>query len=186
MPTWKRILIKAAGFGAGLGLVLCAVFAMFVWFESRPAPPKSWKTTSLVSADEPSFDVSTDGKKLRLMFVVENKTAEDYNLSSHDQLKIVSRLADGSVSQPIPQDALEVEFPVFIPAKQRGRMHMNILYAGLPVKNGSESDAAFHERLRQFMNEEFDGFGGFSVFDETNKYQLNLPRWLPSPKAGSR
>jgi hypothetical protein len=50
----------------------------------------------------------------------------------------------------------------------------------LPQRSVGESDDEYHERLRAFL-ETFQNMAGFAVFDETNRYEIDLPRWKSEP-----
>jgi hypothetical protein len=44
---WKRILLRAAGFGAGFALSLALILGVALWYESRPKPPKPWDAKTI-------------------------------------------------------------------------------------------------------------------------------------------
>ena len=68
---------------------------------------------------------------------------------------------------------------VFIPAKQRRRFAIHLLY---PVTESFGADLKTKEGQRkkwkliaEYINKEFSNLDGFVVFDTTNRYRINLP-----------
>jgi hypothetical protein len=58
-------------------------------------------------------------------------------------------------------------------------------FADIPTRNSNEPDAAFHERVRKYLEQRYGGLSGFVVFDNTYRYEVDLPKWsaeAPSSK----
>jgi hypothetical protein len=91
-PTgWRKIVLKAFGFGAGFTLVLIAVVGFLFWYSTKPRPPQPWNSHAVTAAYE---FVSTDKEKNQLVFVytIQNNTNEDYRLSDGSEVDIFERL----------------------------------------------------------------------------------------------
>jgi hypothetical protein len=66
---------------------------------------------------------------------------------------------------------------MFIPAHQLGTLVLHFFDADVPKQLASESEEAYHERIRKFLNDYYPTLKGFAVFDETNRFQIDLPTW---------
>jgi hypothetical protein len=180
-PTlWKRLAIISLFGGVGIAVTLAAILGVAVWYSSRPKPPKPWNTDAIVAEDSPGFSSSSDGKKMSLSYSLRNTTDTDYHIDSDSILKLVMKTKDGTFTPPMAADNGSVELPVFIPAKQKAYFQLSLVMSGVPQQTVGESDDAFHERLRAYL-EQYPNIDSFAVFEETNRYQINLPRWKSEP-----
>ena len=176
--NWRRFALKWLAVGLGVGLIAVAAVGSLIWYSSRPKPPKPWNTSALVVRTPPGFSVHDDGKKLRFSYAVENTTENDYQVASNYQVKVLIKTSDGSFSQPLPDETEHIELPIFIPSKQTGAIILELTISGIPTKEGSETDDEYHERIRAFCEKRLKGIKGFALFDETNRYRVDFPRWL--------
>jgi hypothetical protein len=84
---------------------------------------------------------------------------------------------NGTLSEPLTEPMASVRYPVFIPAKRMAFLGVSIAVSRIPPRETEESDVEYHERLRKFLNQELAGIDGFTLFDETNRYEIDLPSW---------
>jgi hypothetical protein len=171
----KKILLIAFSAGAGVAVVITALAAGGYWYLLRPKPPKPWDTTAVVATGAPGFSLTNDGKRIRFSYSLQNKTGSDYQIASAAEIKVVVIYDDKSLSQPMPTEVASVEFPVFIPARQAATIAVAITFGGIPQRKQSETDEEYHEALRAFLLNELKGVPDFAMFDETNRYEINLP-----------
>ncbi len=86
VPTWIRIVLRSAGFGAGFSLMLAIVAGGWSWYSSRPKPPRSWDTKA-IEAHYVTTHFFEDEKenKLRagMVFDLRNSTGADYTLEAN-------------------------------------------------------------------------------------------------------
>lgn len=178
--SWKRLFVKAAGFGAGVTLMLCLIAALSIWYVSRPEPPKPWNATALVAKDPPSFTSRRTGntKDVEFTYLIENKTPSDYELASDGDVRITVKDKKGVfIATKFPNDEASLQLPIFIPAKQKAYVTLSIKnVTELPDQAAGESPEAYHERMRTFL-EKWTGVGSFVLFDDSKRYQIELPRW---------
>lgn len=87
----KRLLLRSAAFGAGFAVVLSLFFCGWLWYSGRPQPPTPWNATAIVAKDVPDFRVTDDGKKIVLVYWVENTTDTDYPIDSGAQIRLMFR-----------------------------------------------------------------------------------------------
>ena len=173
--NWKKVLLVGVGWGLGTAVGLALIIGGFLRYESRPKPPKPWNTTAILSSDDvPSFDGSRDGKEIHFTYTLQNATDTDYEIGSETEIRITFKNRDGSLTEPLPKELVTLRRPVFIPAKQKAMSRISLVFGNVPQKKTTETDEQYHERLRTFCKEEI-GDAGFVLFDENNRYQINLP-----------
>jgi hypothetical protein len=177
--NWKRFALKWLAVGVGFGLIVIVALGSVIWYRSRPKPPKPWNTNALIVKSPPGFSVHDDGKKLEFSYAVENTTDNDYQVEANYQVKLLIKTSDGSFSRPLPDEVEHINLPIFVPAKQTGAIVLELTVSGIPPKRSSDTDDEYHERVRAFCEQHLKGVKGFSLFDETNRYRVDFPRWLP-------
>ena len=181
MPTWKRLLLISMGLGAGIALALSAILGTFVWYQSRPKPARPWNTSAVIAKEPPRFG-KRDDSHVTLSYVLENVTDSDYKVESSGEIKTMLKLNDGSLVGPVVAETATLDLPVFIPAHQRATVSVYLDVNGpLPQKSPQETSDQYHERLRSYLQEHSSGLGGFALFDDGNRYRIDLPRWLSEP-----
>jgi len=178
----KKALLIAFSVGAGVAVVIAALTAGGYWYLSRPKPPKPWDTTAIVADGTPGFGVSDDGNKVVLTYSLENNTPFDYRATSSDELNLLRRFArDNALSQPVTAETASIGFPIFIPAKQKAEVSLTINFVETPKQKPSETPEQFHETLRTYVLDQMRGDAVVVLFDQTNRYQINLPKPAPQP-----
>jgi hypothetical protein len=173
MPTWKKILIKAAGFGAGFAIVSAIVLFIFVWWSSRPVKPKPWNTEA-ITAIYSGFGVDDD-QYFRFYYTLQNKTDTDYTVNESTPFSISGRIIEGDLAQCA--DCIEVKKPFFIPAHDKLQLTLTFKYKysdSLLASTNSEKDA-LHVRERQFLMDKYGRLNGFTIFDQDVRYKVELP-----------
>jgi hypothetical protein len=173
----KTTLLKIAAVAAGITLALCIAAACALWYASRPKPSKPWNATALTVSSAPSF--VTYGKELHihLRYEVQNHTDNDYSIDKNQRVRVMGRYPNGSLTTPLEGDYTNIEFPVFVPAQHTGMMTLEITGVIPVAQVAKQSDEEYHEQLRDVLNKSGGAFDGFTVFDEDNHYQIDLPRW---------
>jgi hypothetical protein len=175
IAPWKRLAIWSLFGGGGFAVVLVAVVGIIVWYSSRPTPPQRWNKDALVANEPPGFAASNDGKRVIFTYSVDNTTDTDYQLDSSYGIKVLIRDKEGSFSQPLSDEVLRI--PVFIPTRQKGGLTLSLALSEIPVAGTAETDTEYHERLRAYCEKRLANVTGFVVFDDTKRYQINLPKW---------
>jgi len=164
--------------GAGFALMLSLVAGGIVWYTSRPKPLKPWDTNAIIAKETPGFSVSDDGSKIEFQYTLENTTSSDYRINSDSAIKVLLRTKTGTLSPDLSKWA-SAKYPLFIPAKQKAFFDLCISLGGIPQRNAHESDAEFHERLRSYLENYLVRTDGFVIFEDSNRYQIDLPKWGP-------
>jgi hypothetical protein len=180
MPVAKKQSLIIAGLaGAGLFVVVILTLAGPVLkHPPREAPkaPKGWSREGIkaVYVATQLREVDKAHSSLILSYDLNNLTDLDYRIAEGAGVVILSRLkSDGSLSQ---QEAIRLNYPVFLPAKQRARLAIEISRTfAWPARDDSHYD----EKLREFVRQRLTDVGGFVLFDETSHSQIDLPAAWP-------
>jgi hypothetical protein len=195
MPTWKRILLKVVGFGAGFAIVACLVAGILNWHLTQPKPPTPWNTVA-IKAEFCRLTASSDGSNLQIEYVLENTTDEDYRCvdsqSRQSLLKIAAMLQDKS-DLTFNFEGLQLNCPIVIPPKQKASIIVTLPSNGYPnfsreLNKDASSDEVGIYMFRQavlaligpipvseWINQKMPNLNGFVLFDETRRYQIILP-----------
>jgi hypothetical protein len=177
MAEWKRPLLIGVGWGLGTAVGLVVLVGGFLWYQSRPKPPKPWNTAALAIKEPPRFQ-SADHEHLEFTYSIQNTTNSDYQIVSDEMVKVVARYKDGTLSTPLSTQVRHLELPVFIPANQKSELTFSVALSGIPERKLSESDEQYQERLRAYCEDHLGSVANFVLFDEANRYEIDLPRWL--------
>ena len=171
----KQLLIIAASF---LGIVLLLV----IWTLGGPffkASPKAanagWNREGIKAAYVAAQlrQVDKTRASLILSYDLSNQTDVDYRLTDGPGVVIMSRLkGDGSLSQ---EETIHLSYPVFLPARQRARMAIEISRSFLWPRE----DSHYEERLKEFVKQRLGDVRGFVLFDEASHNQIDLPASWP-------
>lgn len=171
---WKRVLLKAFGFGAGFALVCLAAVGAWVWKSNRPKPPQPWNSRAVTATYE---FVTSEGEPQHIVFAytLQNNTGQDYRLAGQEDLELVNKLlTEKSIYRPT-EESPEIRFPVFVPANGRTTFLFDepSEYAGKKPDKDPERHRA---DVQEFVKENYRNVNGFILFDHTHRYQIDLPK----------
>ncbi len=171
----KQSLIIAGLAGAGLFLVVILTLAGPVLKHPPREAPKAWSREGIkaVYVATQLREMDKAHSSLILSYDLNNLTDLDYRLAEGPGVVIMSRLkSDGSLSQ---QEPIRLNYPVFLPAKQRARLAIEISQTfAWPAR-----DSHYDEKLREFVKQRLADVRGFVLFDETSHSQIDLPGAWP-------
>jgi hypothetical protein len=173
----KRVAFISFFSGLGIALAATLVLISFVWYKSQPTPPKPWNASALTITGPPSLNVSKDGKSIELGYSVKNNTRVDFNLDTDaaSKLRLLCESRAGALSPPFENNGLKLVYtPIFIPAGQTGALSLSIELSDIPTPKDREVKADYDERLRKYL-ESTEDVAGLAVYDQVNRYQINLP-----------
>ena len=177
MPTWKLVVLRSIGFGAGFALVLCIAVGVWVWHSSRPVPPAPWNDHAIVAEYE---SVTTKGEEnhLSFVYVLQNNTDSDYRLSSMEGVDLTAKLERSHSFGPFGGLKEALEFPIFVPAKSRTRLTVTIPYSyTVTAKDGStrKEQPSNDSEVAKFVGSAFSNLDGFVLFDNSSHYKIDFP-----------
>jgi hypothetical protein len=178
MQTWKRILLKAAGFGAGFAVTAAVIVGLFVWWSGRPKKPKPWNKTAITASYDHVF-TEGDQNNLVIAYTLQNNTDTDIQIQSASSVHFAAQLQRPKSFAFIDDSTmLTTDFPVFIPAKSRVRFKIRI---GIPYpekQDTSAPDDVQHDwvtKVCKYLSDKLSNLDGFSMLIDTDRYEVDLP-----------
>jgi|SRR5882724_547992 len=194
MPLWKRILLKAAGFGAGAVFATAIVIALLFWYTTRPVKPKLWNRDAIAAEYYRILTTDQPDSKLQFEYVLENKTDKDYELQKYSAPKIAAKLEDtNSLTGFADENEIVLKLPVFVPAHQKTRITISMPSYGfspsthLTGSSTPEESHRHHAEVAAHVTKQMSNLNGFVLFDESNRYQVELPNgWKKETEANER
>ena len=159
---------------AGITLLALALLAnsTSLFKRANREEPAAWsqKPISAGYIGSQLKEIDKTRSSLIISYELENNTDSDYHLVDGPGVVILSKLkTDGSFSQEEP---IHLAYPVFLPAKQHARLAIEITK---PFNWPAEKDAAYLDKMRNFVKDRLENVGEFVLFDQTNHWQLELP-----------
>ena len=170
---WKRLFIKAAGLGAGFAVMLCLIVSGWIWYSSRPKPPRPWDKTS-VAGKYQGVNVNSGTLHFEFWYALENTTSQDLTLTSGSEVDIKGKLTSGILSAC--GNCINVSYPVFIPAHHSIQIPIELTYAYPTDRKRQEKE------IEQYLTKEMSGLDGFVMFDKEHRYEIELPAGWKSKK----
>jgi len=177
MSEVKRWIITGASFGTAVALVLLAVVGSYLWYESRPKPPKPWDSKS-ITASYDSIGTEGDHNTLVFYYVLQNNTDFDYEIKDASEITLLAKLKhQQSLTGSKNDSMLNADIPLFLPAKQRLRfgIHVSYPYDKKENLNASEEERAeYRKELSAYVRKQIGNVDGFTLFDEAKRYQVEF------------
>jgi len=168
-----------------IGAVTCALVLSFVLLMGRfargrsPAAPTAPWNMGAMEATPAGIQVKeVDSAHAAIVFSydLDNKTDRDYRLASGPNVVIMSRLRSGG--SLVTNEQASLGSTAFVPARNRTRIALALTR---PFSWPAQRDAAAEEAIRRLVTSEVDGLSAFVLFDQANRYQIELP--AASPRA---
>jgi len=181
VPRWKRLVVISAASGAGFAVVLAVIVGGSLWYKSRPNAPKPWNTGALKAT---FVGIWTEGEKRTISFsyVLENRTDVDYEVQSGESIVLgFHLLQENGLSLVHDENVLRVNWPLFVPAKQRVLFN---IYSGFSFVGQEEprADATadeernYRKAVGDFFTRKDGNWNGFVILDKINRYQIDFPK----------
>ena len=178
MENWKKILLKAAGFGGGFAVFGAIILGTITWWVSRPT---SWKTNA-VTAKYSTLTARQTNDVVQMDFVysLTNHTKNDYSLPPFVAGSLMRRLPESDSVEKL--DDVTWDYDVKIPPKQTVDIKFTVSYKlsdfnmtadeiNGPGTNGEEVPPKFVE----FINRRMKEANGLRFYDYSSKYQIDMP-----------
>jgi hypothetical protein len=179
---WKKIFIRAAGFGAGavLALVICA--GSLYWWSQRPKP---WTDTG-ISAKYTQITLQQEGEEFSLVF--------EYALTNHTKIPYsLPSTYSGALMRRMPVDKTFDKLgdaywddTLIIPPGQSFNMKFKVKYklsefGTTSAKLNTYTPNEDHKEtapiaMNEFTNRRLTEIDGFVFYDYVNHYRIELPR----------
>ncbi len=175
MTGWRTVLLKGFGFGVGFALVCITAAGAWLWHSNRPKPPQPWNTHAITATYE--FVTTPEGKNdIVYVYTLQNNTNEDYRLTEGSGVDIFHRLLrEKSIYRTLGEEP-KIDFPVFVPASGRATVVIDdhSEYSGQKPSDGDSKK--LRANVQEFVKVKHPNLGGFVLFDQTHRYQIELPK----------
>jgi hypothetical protein len=191
MATWKQVLLRSIGFGAGFGFAFCAVAGSWIWYTERPKPAKPWNRRA-ITAEYDFVRPSGDKNYLTFHYILQNNSDSDYRLDSDAGIEISGRLKQERGLSTFGDHYVTAEYPVFVPANNRVWLSLTIPYPYPEKEKDKPTDderKQFTANVAKYVTDEMGNLDGFVLFDTLNRYEIDFPNgWerLAKQEAGGK
>lgn len=176
MSRKKKWFVIGSSVAAGLSLLVVLIVAGTPGKKQASASsgstPAGWNreaiTASYVASQLRELDKTRSS--LILSYDLKNETDADYRLAEGPSVVIMGRLRSiGSLSEKEP---VRLSYPVFLPAKQRARMAIEISRS---FAWPGPRDRLYEDKLMEFVKQSLAPVEEFVVFDLASHCQIELP-----------
>jgi hypothetical protein len=171
---------KKLGIGAlsAIVLVVALIVTLRIFTGERTSAtrPTSWNSRAIQArfSGVKVREVDPASADLIFSFDLDNTTDADYQLAKGPNVVIMSRLkSDGSFSS---EQEVNLNSSIFVPAGNRTRVALEIVR---PFQWPAQQDAASDAKFRQLVVGQVADLDGFVLFDQTTRYQIDLPGEWP-------
>jgi hypothetical protein len=157
-------------------LALALFFGRPSQAQSVPKPVAPWNVHAIEStfAGVRVREIDASNSAVVFLYDLANRTDSDYQLAKGPSVVIMRRLkSSGSLSSEKPAILAS---SAFVPAKNRTRIAVEIRQ---PFTWPGRMDAKSEDRLRQLVAGEVTDIQGFVLFDQSTRYQIDLPGAWP-------
>jgi len=177
--SWKRLFIKAAGFGAGFRLAVCFVLGGFLWYSARPKPQKPWNEKTITATfAELTVGVVQEELRVQFTYALHNSLDRDYLLPSIPSGELMTKSENSSDLTPAKSAAWDT---VTIPAKQTVRVTFTISFP-LPEYNTNAMTLESIDKLSEFMGKRMKEVNSLEFYDYVGRYRILMPSPDAKPK----
>jgi hypothetical protein len=170
---WKKMAL------IGLPVLFLAAMLLSGHWQHSQASDKSpipWNAQALRTsyAGVRVREIDPANAAVVFLYDIDNKSDSDYELSKSPNVVVMSRLKSSH--------ALSSEKPVnlsssaFVPANNRTRIALEV---SEPFNWPSRMDNSSENRFRDLVTQEVSDLEGFVIFDQSHRYQIDLPASWP-------
>jgi hypothetical protein len=168
--NWKRLFIKAVGFGAGVALMLAVLAGVGIWYMKRAEQPRQWNSKA-ITATFSKLEFGNVGKQDAagiFSYVLENNTDYDYRLPDN-----VIRMRHSMTSNSLEKIDMLVEDKIFIPPHQR--VAITFVQQFNSKDELKPADLNDEKKLAEFASRQVKDVDRLVLFDESMRYEIDLP-----------
>ena len=171
MARWQKLaLIGAAACGLLVGLAWMLGKFSRGWLSAAEATPWNSKAIGATLAGIQVKEVDSAHAAVVFFYDLDNKTDRDYRLANGPGVVIMSRLR--SNSSLVSNDQTSPSSAAFVPARDRTRIALAV---ARPFDWPAHRDAVAEGEFRQLAASQVAGLAGFVLFDQADRYQIELP-----------
>jgi hypothetical protein len=181
----KKLLIRAAGYGAGTVAMLGIIaLGIFLWIEHAQRP-KPFDTHAL-TAEYESLHVAGDDRTFVFIYAIQNNSDYDYSLSNGNDIQFGATLKNGALLNE--DKKITIGYPLLVPAKSKVSVFVNsgLHYKGGPPEPGSDNYAVnkdYRIQASRYLVSSARNLSGFTLFDTLHRYKVAFPDgWVKEAK----
>jgi len=104
------------------------------------------------------------------LYDLDNNTDADYQLGKGPNIVVMDRLNPGGALSPDEQASLAEA--AFVPARNQTRITLQVVH---PFNWPAQKDPAAEQDFNQLVAADVSRLAGFVLFDQSNRYQIELP-----------
>jgi hypothetical protein len=168
---WRKWFWRSVGFGAGAAVTIAILIGLFLWWRSRPTPPKPWNNSQLTSK---FWNATIDDKgDVTFRFQIKNASPDDYDIQNEDDLDVSAQSIDGAL---IPFGKFgHLETPIFIPGHRSSVVTLNTTmhYRGPSLESVSKDDRDYE--ILKYLRDTYGKVKAFIILDKTNRLEIDCP-----------
>jgi hypothetical protein len=179
MAKWKKYILLGLSTGAGFAIMFCLIAGGFYWYGNRPKP---WNKDAITATFDQIRTEGSENKTLVFFYTLQNNTNRDYKAEVQSHLATLVKLKKQESLSGLTdgKEYLSIDLPIFIPPKQRLRfgLHLKYSYKGPEYRPDftEEELEKYRQGLEAYISEKLKNLDGFVVYDEKNRYQIDLPK----------
>ncbi len=178
MPTWKRILIRSAGFGAGFAITAALIVGAVLWWQHRPKPWSSNAVTAKIG--ELAFQQLGEDLHITFQYALTNNTKEDYRLPQPLDVALMRTLKESGSIENVDSFGWQ---SVMVPSHQTVSVTFEVIYPFSDFGTNAEElygpnnpQREITNKFTKFVNERLQVYrDGFAFLDPAKKYRIELP-----------
>jgi hypothetical protein len=177
MATWKMVLLRSAGFGAGFAIALCVIGGSWFWYEDRPKPPKPWNKQAII-AEYDYVRPEGDNDNLVFHYLLQNNTDADYRIDSDVGINLANRLKKQKSFGSFSNQYVTTDYPIFVPARSRVWIPLKVPYPySIKEKDNPNKDERqeYTIQVAKYVTSELPNLDGFVLFDTLHRYEIDFP-----------
>jgi hypothetical protein len=172
---WRKIALRAFSFGVGAGLV-CAILVAGIFIYDSHQQNRPWASPMRTTFTGLQIRQPAGGFNLEFDYAIENPTDKDYRMSSYSS--VLMRLPDGQGYASGEQAHVSLENDANIPSKQK--VNVRVLWS---FRSDDYTLPDNDSKATTFADKSLAGSDGFSIFDNINRYRIDLPNvWKDWPR----
>ncbi len=178
MEGWKKLAIRAAGFGGGFAVIAGSIICVIVWMSHKQEKPKPWNSTAITATYKALRTTGGEKNSLEFVYILQNNTDLDYRVTNESQVLLGYLDHDGNSLSFDKQDMLKIEPPLLVPAKSKVFIIVDLnvqtdMKANLRASDDVQYD--WETKLSRFVDDTLPGVDGFVMMDSLNRYQVKFP-----------
>jgi len=174
MNNWRRLFVRAAGFGFGTGIALGLIIGAFTWYRYRPKPWNEHALTATFTTMSFKTQPSETSYAVEFDYDIQNNTDSTYRLNP-DSLVVMARSSTGSLTKEwgnYQTSDATLSGPAFIPAHSKAGVIMRTTYQYPSEFAAADKDDA--TKVVKSFNRRLAELTGFFIFDEALHYRIDL------------